>query len=260
MEKVVIGVLGGFSRLFLQIFSSTTVYGRDAFVEQMEEARAASRGVITVSNHVSIFDDPFTVAAAVPWSWLWDTHKLRRTVCATNRCFFHPVVAQILTWGRVLPLARGGGIHQPYMDDVVDALQAGDWIHLFPEGTRAHAPPRLEPVRTGVGRLIADAKPTPLVIPLVHLGMEHMVGRGFIVPNLGLDLTIAIGDPISFDDILHNAHAYPDADALYAAIALRVQESMDALLLHAQALHSLRVVPPSSPPSPTPSPPAASSE
>ena len=243
MERAVVGVLGGLSRLFMQVFSSTKVSGRERLVAAVEE-RDEGVGLVTVSNHVSIYDDPFTVAAAVPWMWLWDTHKLRSTLCATNRCFFHPVIGKILSLGRVLPVQRGDGMYQPYMDDVVARVAAGEWIHLFPEGTRTALPPAMLPLRPGIGRLVADPPVTPVVLPLVHVGMHTLAGRGSVVPSVGQAVTIVVGEPVAFDDLLA-AYApgsvsdlpRDEREALYNAIALRLQRVMHNLLLEANAVH-----------------------
>lgn len=49
------------------------------------------------------------------------------------------------------------------------ALLQGDWVHMFPEGTRSRGG-TLQPLKLGVGRMVTDATVPPLVVPFVHDG------------------------------------------------------------------------------------------
>lgn len=71
--------------------------------------------------------------------------------------------------GKVLPVVRGDGVYQPVMNEVLEKLNMGDWLHIFPEGkvNEEKADIRL---KWGVGRLVGDAKETPIVLPFFHFG------------------------------------------------------------------------------------------
>jgi monolysocardiolipin acyltransferase len=62
-------------------------------------------------------------------------------------------------------------------------LAAGDWVHIFPEGTRSRDG-KMGPVRKGVGRLVAScADAQPLIVPFVHTGMEEVLPKGALLPK-----------------------------------------------------------------------------
>jgi hypothetical protein len=62
-------------------------------------------------------------------------------------------------------------------------LAAGDWVHIFPEGTRSRDG-RMGPVRKGVGRLVAScADAAPLIVPFVHSGMQEVLPKGSLLPK-----------------------------------------------------------------------------
>lgn len=49
--------------------------------------------------------------------------------CATDRCFHNAVLARFVSKGKVLPIARGRGMYQQGMQDALDRLDHGDWVH-----------------------------------------------------------------------------------------------------------------------------------
>ena len=62
---------------------------------------------------------------------------------------------------QVLPVERGAGLHQTGMLAAQARLAAGDWVHIFPEGTRS-SDGRMGSMRRGVGHLIASCPRPPL--------------------------------------------------------------------------------------------------
>jgi len=71
--------------------------------------------------------------------------------------------------GQVLPIVRGAGIYQPIMNQILDELNRGAWLHIFPEGKINMHKEQLR-LKWGVGRLISDAIETPIVLPFYHHG------------------------------------------------------------------------------------------
>ncbi len=83
-------------------------------------------------------------------------------------------------------------MRQAGMQAAEQRLQEGDWVHIFPEGTRTRdGSGRMGPVRKGVGRLVAACAVTPLVVPFVHAGMEEIMPRGKLVPAVGKQVQLA---------------------------------------------------------------------
>jgi monolysocardiolipin acyltransferase len=85
------------------------------------------------------------------------------------------------------------GMFQPGLAAAEARLAAGDWVHLFPEGTRSRDG-RMGPVRKGVGRLVASCEVAPLIVPFVHSGMEEVMPRGRLVPRVGKEVrSVCVG-------------------------------------------------------------------
>lgn len=94
-----------------------------------------------------------------------------------------------LAWVQVLPVERGRGMQQPGMQAAQARLAAGEWVHIFPEGTRSPDGTTMGPVRAGVGRLVAGcAGDDPVVLPIVHDGMQRVMPRGTSVPVPGQEV------------------------------------------------------------------------
>lgn len=222
----------------VQSVGDTLAQGVSAALRDPAEATAGRRrGLLTLSNHTSAVDDPGVLTAMVPASWLFGKVDMRYTMCASDRCFQSPWSAAALTAGQVLPVVRGAGVWQPAMDDAVRRLgRMGQWMHMFPTGTRSASSAELGRVRPGVGRLIADARPTPLVVPIWHHGMEGIMPRGAKTPlSWGHVVSIRVGAPLAFDDLFRKhrpggvAQCNGTEQQLHADIAARVGQALAAL-------------------------------
>lgn len=229
-QALVCGALGTVSWFITDVLNTTHVHHRERF-EAAVAHRAPGQGLITCSNHVTAVDDPGAVRPLVPAGWLATPSRLRWTLCAADRCFTNPVVGGLLSAGRVLPVERGRGPLQPGMDAVVGKLQAGDWLHLFPEGTRQPFGGGIGRLRPGVGRLVADAVPTPLVVPMYHRGLHRLHAKGDALPvSAGHRIDIAVGPPIDFAPRLAawRAGGVPERD-IHVAVADEVGAALVAL-------------------------------
>jgi 1-acyl-sn-glycerol-3-phosphate acyltransferase len=229
-QALVCGVLGTVSWFITDVLNTTVVHHRERFDDAVAR-RARGQGLITCSNHVTAVDDPGAVRPLVPAGWLASPSRLRWTLCAADRCFTNPVVGGLLSAGRVLPVERGRGPLQPGMDAVVGKLQAGDWLHLFPEGTRQPYGGGVGRLRPGVGRLVADAVPTPLVVPMYHRGLHRLHAKGDALPvSAGHRIDIAVGRPLDFAPRLAawRATGLPERD-IHVAVADEVGAAMAAL-------------------------------
>jgi monolysocardiolipin acyltransferase len=170
----------------------------------------------------------------------------RWTLCASDRCFHRAALVPFFRAAKVLPVERGAGMYQPGLAAAEERLRAGDWVHIFPEGTRSRDGAKIGPARKGVGRLVAAcveargsgsgsahaaaAALPPLVVPFVHSGMQDVMPRGALVPRAGKAVRVRVGEPVPVEDLLAAAHseAWPD-DKLYRAIAARVGLALQAL-------------------------------
>lgn len=169
----------------------------------------------------------------VPCAAGWYQHALlpcRWTLCASDRCFHRSLLVPFFRAAKVLPVERGAGMFQPGLAAAEERLRAGDWVHIFPEGTRTRDG-RLQPVRKGVGRLVAACgHAAPLVVPFVHSGMQDVLPKGSLMPRCGRDVRVLVGEPIDVSDLLAAAETrrWGD-DELYAAVATRIGGALAVL-------------------------------
>lgn len=106
----------------------------------------------------------------------------RWTLCASDRCFHRDLLVPFFRAAKVLPVERGAGMFQQGLAAAEARLAAGDWVHIFPEGTRSRDG-KMGPVRKGVGRLVASCAEAPVIVPFVHSGMEEVLPKGSLLPK-----------------------------------------------------------------------------
>ncbi|KAI3462269.1 hypothetical protein Pfo_018932 [Paulownia fortunei] len=169
-------------------------------------ARCASSHCQQSHVHVSHFlklDDP------VMWGFkdfpITDTELGRWVLAAEDICFKNPVLSYFFRLGKCIPITRGGGIYQEHMNEALDRLIDGAWLHTFPEGKVCQEDAPIRRLKWGTASLIARAPVTPIVLPIVHRGFEkvmpenYMFGRRPPFPLCNRDIRIVIGEPIVFD-------------------------------------------------------------
>ncbi|KAE8686605.1 hypothetical protein F3Y22_tig00111053pilonHSYRG00022 [Hibiscus syriacus] len=101
----------------------------------------------------------------------------------------------------------------------ISKLNTGGWIHIFPEGSRSRDGGKtVRSSKRGVGRLVLDADSIPIVLPFVHTGMQDVMPIGANFPRIGKTVTVLIGYPILFDDLLNSLKVKVDKLALEQSI------------------------------------------
>ncbi|PIN15643.1 Phosphate acyltransferase [Handroanthus impetiginosus] len=202
LQAVTVPVIGNVCHVFMHGLNRIQIFG----AEKLQHAvlhRPENKSLITVSNHVAAMDDPLVIASLLPPSMLLDANGLRWTLCASDRCFKNPVTSAFFKYVKVLPVSRGDGIYQKGMDLAISKLNRGGWVHIFPEGSRSRDGGKtMGSAKRGIGRLILDSDNIPLVVPFVHTGMQDVMPVGAKFPKIGKTVTILVGDPIGFDDLI----------------------------------------------------------
>jgi len=183
------------SRLLMQGLNRVNVHHRRGF-EAAREAQGSGRGLLTFSNHVGLFDDPWLLACFAGPSW----HGLRWVTADALNFFDRPWKAALFSMGKAVPLVRGGGLDQFGMHFLTERLQAGEWVHIFPEGGRTRRPGgRLRrPLKPGIAHLVRAAR--PLLLPFHHKGMHDVLPIGARLPRLGRTVTLRFGDHLASDE------------------------------------------------------------
>jgi len=95
------------------------------------------QGLLTISNHRSLFDDPGIVSCLLPLPQAIQPKYNRWGICSQEYCFndaLPGIIKGYLGAGQVLPICRGKGINQQLLKDFGRHLACGEWCHLFPEG------------------------------------------------------------------------------------------------------------------------------
>jgi 1-acyl-sn-glycerol-3-phosphate acyltransferase len=148
----------------------------------------ASGGVILVANHVSDVDSLLLAY------YVYLSGRIPRFM-AKSKLWRVPGIRRILRGAGQIPVHRGGNA-QEALPDALAALQAGQALVIYPEGTITRDPDYW-PMRgrTGVARLALTAG-VP-VVPIAHWGAQSLLGRGGrIRVRPRAEIRIAAGPPV----------------------------------------------------------------
>ncbi|CAH1433347.1 unnamed protein product [Lactuca virosa] len=201
-RKTVIMAVGTFAKAVASLLNSTSVHNADTLLN-LVRSRPPGVPLITVSNHMSTLDDP------VMWGFkgfpTCNAELQRWVLAAEDICFKNPVLSYFFRLGKCIPITRGGGIYQEHMNEALDRLSNGDWLHTFPEGKVCQEDEPIRRLKWGTASLIARAPITPIVLPIFHLGLQKVMPENYIfgkrplIPLWKKDIKIIVGEPIEFD-------------------------------------------------------------
>ena len=164
-------------------------------------------GVIIVPNHLSEFD-PFVVAHYVYKSGRWPQFL------AKSSLFRYRLLGPLLRAVRQIPVYRGTADAVKSLEEAIAAVQAGDAVIIYPEGTTPKSG-QFWPQRgkTGVARLwLQTGAP---VIPVVTWGPQTVFDprTDKLRMRLRTPITVVAGPPV---DLSAWRDAQPSAANLYA--------------------------------------------
>lgn len=197
-------------------------------LENLYAAKNEARPLITFSNHVSIFDDPFITAC-------FGTQIAReRYIGADAQNFFSKKLTGLFfSQGKCVPIVRGAGFNQPGFHYLQEKLTENKWVHIFPEGGRTRDPGSglKTPFTQGLAHLILHSK--PLILPFIHSGMEKILPVGGRFPKMGKKATVVFGKTFdsmdsSFSDFF-KLFEQPEQDAKRQAMQLVTEWSQNTL-------------------------------
>ena len=164
-----------------------------------ERLTQADGGIIVAANHTSWFDPP--VVAYV----LWEADRPPRFL-GKEGVFKIPILGRIIANAGQIPVYRERADASSAIRDALVALDRGDCVVVYPEGTMTRDP-ELWPMtgKTGAVRLaLASGRPLyPIVQWGSHLVMRPYVKEFRILPRK--TIRIAVGDPLDFSDLAGTA-------------------------------------------------------
>ncbi|KAK1263283.1 N-acylphosphatidylethanolamine synthase [Acorus gramineus] len=222
-----VAAAGAFAKVVTCLLNTTTVHNPETLL-RLVRSRPPGRPLLTVSNHMStdLFNfygilNEWWFGFALVWiaqsrlddPLMWgfkgfptmDARLARWVLAAEDICFKNTVLSYFFRLGKCIPITRGGGIYQDNMNDALDILSDGGWLHTFPEGKVSQGNGPIRRLKWGTASLIARAPITPTVLPIVHCGFEKVMPEKFLfgrrppLPVCGKKIQIVIGEPIEFD-------------------------------------------------------------
>jgi 1-acyl-sn-glycerol-3-phosphate acyltransferase len=172
--------------------------------------------VILAGNHASILDPPMIGA------------PLNRQInyLARESLFRIPGVGWLFRQWNAVPLDRDGGSASG-LRIIIDRLNQGNAIILFPEGTRSRDG-KLQPARSGIGLIVI--KSTAPVVPARTFGTFEALGRDMKIPRPH-KVRVKYGQPMYFEKLRAEAKTCekPRLKQIYQEIADQIMAEIAKL-------------------------------
>lgn len=209
-NRITIAAVGTFGKFLMTRLNTLKMYRMEVLYDAIEK-REKGRGLLTISNHQSVVDDPLLMSAFLPPRILYRPSLMRWGLCSLDICFQTRLYAAVCKLGKTLPMKRFGGLQQKYLFDATEKLSLGEWVHIYPEGrVRQHG---MGYFKQGIGKMIAlsylERGVPPIILPLYHEGVENVMPQDpetnklkSIIPRTRQEIYAIAGDIVSVDDIL----------------------------------------------------------
>ncbi|KAF5727644.1 N-acylphosphatidylethanolamine synthase [Tripterygium wilfordii] len=201
-RKMVLMAVGACAKAVVNLLNTSSVHNSDTLI-RLVRSRPPGVPLITVSNHMSTLDDPLM------WGFkgfpITDPDLGRWVLAAEDICFKNAVYSYFFRLGKCIPITRGGGIYQEHMNEALDRLSEGAWLHTFPEGKVSQEDAPIRQLKWGTASLIVRSPITPIVLPIVHQGFEKVMPENFFLgrrppfPLWKKNINIIVGEPIELD-------------------------------------------------------------
>jgi 1-acyl-sn-glycerol-3-phosphate acyltransferase len=180
---------------------------------------------ILAINHIS-YADPFVIARL-----MWDHGRLPRFLAKAS-LFSAPVIGRIFVGAGQIPVYRGTADADQALQAAVEALDRGEIVLIYPEGTVTRDPDFWPMVaKTGVARLALLVPEVP-VIPVGQWGSQEFLdfyARRFR-PLPRKTVTVSVGEPMDLQPLIDSIDSKPKLlHALTDAIMVAVRDEVAAI-------------------------------
>ena len=146
-------------------------------------------GVIIASNHTSDADVTVLYTALPRWAWFLGKEEI----------FSIPFLGKLIQYYHAFPIRRTGPADRVAMKQVLDLLQEGEAVVMFPEGKLAEDG-RLQAFQPGTAMLAFKAGVR--VVPAALDGVSKVVPYGEVYPRpIFQRVRVRFGPPIDLSDI-----------------------------------------------------------
>lgn len=228
LANALMGTIGTTAKLFTKMLGEVKVFNGHILHDAVRN-RSKGLPLITCANHRCTVDDPVIWGALLDTPTLFQASKMRWTLGAQELMFKNRVDSWFFSTGQVIPIVRGQGLNQPGVAKALQVLDAGEWVHVFPEGKINKSPDMLK-LRWGCGKLVQAACIPPMVIPIFHDGLELIMPGSWLPHPFFKKLIILVGQPLHFDALL-DAHRKAGTSELDVRIDItkRVETEICAL-------------------------------
>lgn len=193
--------------LLFRVFNRVEVQGREHIPSRGE------RGVLFLSNHISALD-PFLIGiTAMPrFSSVW------WRAAAKEELFTRGFSRAVMYLIGAFPVRRRKRDIES-MDRMTEVLKT-DVLVVFPEGTWS-ASGELLPGRSGVGKVIYDARPAK-IIPAAVKGTDGILPRGSWIPRIGRRAKIIYGPPMDLGRFYQRPPDLETSQQIVAAVMAEI--------------------------------------